>query len=168
MNQLDPFAAVSTGSKNLDDLIGERMSKPGISQCPGFPRGRITQLWGSADSLEFMLNRIEGTVLRVSPKAPLSMMCSGEVDVIALDLSKETTIEDSRWWAARLPVLKSVLKKSEIAVVGYSPEKVNWVAWKFMPSLRMEVTTTERGIRYRVVKNMMGASQGRTVEEVFE
>lgn len=37
---------ISTGSDVVDYLIGGEPNKQGIAPCPGFPRGRVTQIWG--------------------------------------------------------------------------------------------------------------------------
>ena len=86
--------------------------------------------------------------------------------MVAIDLSQQG-LEDRAWWANQMPHLKRAINKSQVAVVGYSPDQLNSTVWKFGPSLRIEALTTEAGIRYRVVKNMMGASQGKTIVEMF-
>ncbi len=37
---------ISTGSIVIDYLIGGEQNQFGVSPCPGFPRGRVTQVWG--------------------------------------------------------------------------------------------------------------------------
>jgi recombination protein RecA len=37
---------ISTGSIVIDHLIGGEQNQFGVSPCPGFPRGRVTQVWG--------------------------------------------------------------------------------------------------------------------------
>lgn len=39
---------LSTGSVNLDYLIGGRPNKMGVPPCPGWPRGRISNLYGNS------------------------------------------------------------------------------------------------------------------------
>lgn len=39
---------ITTGSLNLDYLIGGRPNQQGIRPCPGWPRGKISQLYGNA------------------------------------------------------------------------------------------------------------------------
>jgi len=41
---------ITTGSLNLDYLIGGRPNQQGIRPCPGWPRGKISQLYGNAGS----------------------------------------------------------------------------------------------------------------------
>lgn len=37
---------ISSGSIVIDHLIGGEQNQFGVSPCPGFPRGRVTQVWG--------------------------------------------------------------------------------------------------------------------------
>ena len=37
---------ISSGSIVIDYLIGGEQNQFGVSPCPGFPRGRVTQVWG--------------------------------------------------------------------------------------------------------------------------
>jgi recombination protein RecA len=37
---------ISSGSIVIDHLIGGEQNQFGVSPCPGFPRGRLTQIWG--------------------------------------------------------------------------------------------------------------------------
>jgi len=37
---------ISSGSITIDHLIGGDKNQYGVSPCPGFPRGRVTQVWG--------------------------------------------------------------------------------------------------------------------------
>ena len=37
---------ISTGSDVVNYLIGGEPNKQGVPPCPGFPRGRLTQIWG--------------------------------------------------------------------------------------------------------------------------
>lgn len=44
------YDAVSTGSALVDDLIGGTMAQDGKPVCPGFPRKRITEVFGAESS----------------------------------------------------------------------------------------------------------------------
>lgn len=37
---------VSTGALTVDYLIGGELNRHGVPPCPGFPRGRVSQVWG--------------------------------------------------------------------------------------------------------------------------
>ena len=41
---------ISSGSVTVDHLIGGDTNQFGVSPCPGFPRGRVTQIWGHESS----------------------------------------------------------------------------------------------------------------------
>jgi len=43
----EPVAAISTGSLVLNFLIGGNKLPNGMAQCPGIPRGRITEIYGN-------------------------------------------------------------------------------------------------------------------------
>lgn len=47
---LESHPHVSTGSTVIDYLIGGVPNAHGVQPCPGFPRKRITQIWGSEGS----------------------------------------------------------------------------------------------------------------------
>ena len=41
-----PLPHIPTGSDVVDYLIGGEPNSFGVAPCPGFPRGRVTQIWG--------------------------------------------------------------------------------------------------------------------------
>ncbi len=42
----DSLPHISSGCDVVDYLIGGAPNKFGVAPCPGFPRGRVTQIWG--------------------------------------------------------------------------------------------------------------------------
>jgi len=42
----EPLPHIPSGSDVVDYLIGGEANSFGVAPCPGFPRGRVTQLWG--------------------------------------------------------------------------------------------------------------------------
>lgn len=46
----EPMPHLSTGIVAMDYLIGGEKNRFGCSPCPGFPRGKLTQIWGAEHS----------------------------------------------------------------------------------------------------------------------
>lgn len=49
-NLRESLPHVSSGSVIVDYLIGGLKNRAGVASCPGFPRGRVTQIWGHEGS----------------------------------------------------------------------------------------------------------------------
>lgn len=46
----ESFPHISTGILSLDMAIGGGLNEYGVQACPGYPKGRITQIWGANHS----------------------------------------------------------------------------------------------------------------------
>lgn len=137
---------ITTGSDVVDYLIGGEANKFGVAPCPGFPRGRVSQIWGHESAgkcvvADTMVLTPDGllTVSEVFEASDLNATCKTATTEVAVPLinrhgQAETTTHFTH--NNRKTVYKVVTRSgTEITTTGNHPHLVMdangaWV-WKY-------------------------------------
>ncbi len=155
-DKLPPMPSVSTGLPAMDEFLGE--------DCPGYPRGKITEIHGSGASnlLEVSVDAAQKRgervlVLKGATRMTPLLEALHEYDLVVVEREQN---DDQTLFSVSQAIFSDIGYGALVCLTG---EKMPSNLLKFAAYVRLRAVEEAQGVKVDIVKTMAAPTQGSSI-----